>query len=66
VKAATIGICTLADYYVWLKDRQQLLELIKYYDLEVHYHPKKVNVIAVALSRKVHCNYLPVVPMTSE
>jgi hypothetical protein len=42
------------------------LELIKYYDLEVHYHPKKVNVIAVALSRKAHCNYLPVVPMTSE
>jgi hypothetical protein len=23
VKAATIGICTLADYSIWLKDRQQ-------------------------------------------
>jgi hypothetical protein len=31
-------------------------ELIKYYDLEVHYHPRKANVVADALSRKVHCN----------
>jgi hypothetical protein len=34
------------------------LELIKDYDLEVHYHPGKANVVADALSRKVHCNYL--------
>jgi hypothetical protein len=38
------------------------LELIKDYDLEVHYHPRKANVIADALSRKVHCNHLKVDP----
>jgi hypothetical protein len=36
------------------------LELIKDYDLEVHYHPGKANVVADALSRKVHCNCLTV------
>jgi hypothetical protein len=34
------------------------LELIKDYDLEVHYHPGKANVVADALSRKAHCNCL--------
>jgi hypothetical protein len=34
------------------------LELIKDYDLEVHYHPSKANVVADALSRKSHCNCL--------
>jgi hypothetical protein len=33
------------------------LELIKDYNLEVHYHPGKANVVADALSRK-HCNYV--------
>jgi hypothetical protein len=32
--------------------------LIKDYDLEVHYHHGKANVVADALSRKVHCNHL--------
>jgi hypothetical protein len=32
------------------------LELIKDYDLEVHYHPSKANVIADALSRKSYAN----------
>ena len=32
------------------------MELIKDYDLEVHYHPGKANVVADALSRKNHCN----------
>jgi hypothetical protein len=27
VKAATIGICTLADYSVYIKDREHTLEL---------------------------------------
>jgi hypothetical protein len=27
----------------------------------VHYHPGKVNVVADAMSRKAHCNYLPAV-----
>jgi hypothetical protein len=34
------------------------LELIKYYDLEVHYHPGKANVVADALSWKEHLCYL--------
>jgi hypothetical protein len=36
------------------------LELIKDYDLEVHYHPGKTNVVADALSRKAHCSCLSV------
>jgi len=32
--------------------------LIKDYDLEVHYHRGKANVVADALSRKSHCNCL--------
>jgi hypothetical protein len=46
--------------------QRRWLELIKDYDLEVHYHPRKVNVVADALSRMVHCNYLPAVPLTGE
>ena len=34
------------------------LELIKEYNLEVHYHPGKANVVANALSIKSHCNSL--------
>jgi hypothetical protein len=40
--------------------------LIKDYELEVHYHPGKVNVVADALSRKGHCNYLPAMHSTGE
>jgi hypothetical protein len=36
--------------------QRRWLELIKDYDLGVHYHPGKANVVADALSRKVHCN----------
>jgi hypothetical protein len=46
--------------------QQRWLELIKDYELEVHYHPGKANVIADALSRKAHCNYLPAVRLTGE
>jgi hypothetical protein len=42
------------------------LELIKDYDLEVHYHLDKANVIADALSRKAHYNYLPAIFITGE
>jgi hypothetical protein len=40
--------------------QQRWLELIKDYELEVHYHPGKANVVADALSRKHRCNYLRV------
>jgi hypothetical protein len=40
------------------------LEFIKDYDLEVHYHPGKANVVADALSRKVHCNHLELEPVS--
>jgi hypothetical protein len=42
------------------------LELIKEYDLEIHYHPDKANVVADALSRKAHYNYLPIVSISGE
>jgi hypothetical protein len=35
VKAATVGIHTPADYFVWLKDRQQVSQ-----DGKLVYHPK--------------------------
>jgi hypothetical protein len=40
------------------------LELIKDYDLEVHYHPGKANVVVDALSRKVHFNHLELEPVS--
>jgi hypothetical protein len=36
------------------------LELIKNYELEVHYHPGKANVFVDALSRKHWCNHITV------
>jgi len=38
--------------------QRRWLELIKDYDLEVHYHPGKANVVADALSRKAQCHCL--------
>jgi hypothetical protein len=46
--------------------QRRWLELIKDYELEVHYHPGKANVVADVLSHKAHCNYLPVVLLTGE
>jgi hypothetical protein len=40
--------------------QRRWLELIKDYELEVHYHPDKANVVADALSRKAHCSCLSV------
>jgi hypothetical protein len=40
--------------------------LIKVYELKVHYHPGKANVITDTLSRKIHYNYLPAVRLTAE
>jgi hypothetical protein len=36
------------------------------YELEVHYHPGKANVVADALSHKAHYNYLPDVCLIGE
>jgi hypothetical protein len=36
--------------------QRRWLELIKDYNLQVHYHPGKANVVADALSRKSHYN----------
>ena len=46
--------------------QRRWLELIKDYDLEVHYHPGKANVVADALSRKSYANEMQVAPMSSE
>jgi hypothetical protein len=36
--------------------QRRWLELIKDYELEIHYHPGKANVVADALSRKASCH----------
>jgi hypothetical protein len=46
--------------------QRRWLELIKDYELEVHYHPGKANVVADTLSHKTHCNYLSAICMTRE
>jgi hypothetical protein len=46
--------------------QRRWLELIKDYEIEVHYHPGKVNVVVDALSCKSHYNYLPAVHLTEE
>jgi hypothetical protein len=38
--------------------QRRWLELIKDYELEIHYHPRKANVVADALSRKSQVNML--------
>jgi hypothetical protein len=38
--------------------QRRWLELIKDYELEIHYHPGKANVVAYALSRKAACHCL--------
>jgi hypothetical protein len=46
--------------------QRQWLELIKDYELEVHYHPGKANVVVDTLSHKVHYNYLPTISLTGK
>jgi hypothetical protein len=40
--------------------QRRWLEVIKDYELEIHYHPGKTNVVADALSRKASCHCLTV------
>jgi hypothetical protein len=42
------------------------LELIKDYDLEIHYHPSKANLVADALSRKEHVHSAVVAQLLDE
>jgi hypothetical protein len=42
------------------------LELIKDYDLEIHYHPGKVNLVADALSQKEHVHAATVTQLPDE
>jgi hypothetical protein len=46
--------------------QRRWLELIKNYELEVQYHPRKANVVVDVLSRKAHYNYLSAVHSTGE
>jgi hypothetical protein len=46
--------------------QRRWLELIKDYELEIHYHPGKANVVADALGRKSQVNMLTVHPMPYE
>jgi hypothetical protein len=46
--------------------QRRWLELIKNYELEVHYDPGKANVVADALSRKAHYNFLSAIHRTEE
>jgi hypothetical protein len=46
--------------------QRRWLELVKHYELEVHYHPEKANMVADALSHKAHYNYLLDVCSTRE
>jgi hypothetical protein len=40
--------------------QRRWLELIKDYELKVHYHPGKANVVADTLSCKHRCNHLSI------
>jgi hypothetical protein len=46
--------------------QRRWLLLIKDYDLEVHYYPRKANVVANALNHKAHFNYIFVVFITGK
>jgi hypothetical protein len=46
--------------------QRRWLELIKDYELEIHYHLGKANIIADVLNHKAHYNYLLVVCLTRE
>jgi hypothetical protein len=45
---------------------QRWLELIKDYELRIHYHPSKANVVADALRKKIQVNMMVAHPMPYE
>jgi hypothetical protein len=46
--------------------QRRWLELIKDYELEIHYHPGKANVVVDALSQKSQVNMMVTHPMPYE
>jgi hypothetical protein len=46
--------------------QRRWLELIKDYDLEIHYHPGNANLVADALSRKEHVHAVVVAQLPKE
>jgi hypothetical protein len=46
--------------------QRRWLELIKDYELEIHYHLGKANIVADALSRKSQVNMMVACPMPYE
>jgi hypothetical protein len=46
--------------------QRRWLELIKDYELKIHYHPGKANVVTDALSRKSQVNMMTAHPMSYE
>jgi hypothetical protein len=46
--------------------QRRWLELIKDYELEIHYHPGKANIVANALSRKSQVNMMVAHPTPHE
>jgi hypothetical protein len=46
--------------------KHRWLELIRYYDVEIHYHPGKANLVADALSWKEHVHAAIVAQLPNE
>jgi hypothetical protein len=46
--------------------QRRWLEVVKDYELEIHYHPGKANMVADALSRKSQVNTIVAPPMPYE
>jgi hypothetical protein len=46
--------------------QRRWLELIKDYDLVIHYHPGKANVVADAISHKSYCHSLSMEAVPAE
>jgi hypothetical protein len=46
--------------------QRRWLDLIKDYELKLHYHLGKTNVTVDTLSHKAHCNYLPTIRLTGD